>query len=170
MGKPQITPELSERLSGLMLRDQLRLAHRPDPARIAQAQARVDKRASAVPEGENRTIAGEEGGAALMIKEGVLDQDPKPQAIFALHVLTQFEVVVELPVEDRDDVAPRVEGSPGIEHRDGGATQGGTGQNSQHEELADEVCRTVALARAVSDGRTADKRRISRPPTCCSGS
>jgi amidohydrolase len=35
--------------------------------------------------------AGEEGGAALMVKEGVLDRDPKPQAIFALHVLTQYE-------------------------------------------------------------------------------
>ena len=40
---------------------------------------------------EEGTPAGEQGGAALMIKEGVLDQDPKPEAIFALHVLTQFE-------------------------------------------------------------------------------
>ena len=40
---------------------------------------------------EEGAPAGEEGGAALMVKEGVLDQDPKPQAIFALHVLTQFE-------------------------------------------------------------------------------
>jgi len=40
---------------------------------------------------EEGAPAGEEGGAALMIKQGVLDQDPKPQAIFALHVLTQFE-------------------------------------------------------------------------------
>ncbi len=40
---------------------------------------------------EEGAPAGEEGGAALMIKEGVLDQDPVPQAIFALHVLTQFE-------------------------------------------------------------------------------
>ena len=49
MGKPQITPELSERLSGLMLRDQLRLARRPDPEKIAQAQARVAKRVESVP-------------------------------------------------------------------------------------------------------------------------
>jgi amidohydrolase len=40
---------------------------------------------------EEGAPAGEEGGAALMVKEGVLNQDPKPQAIFALHVLTQFE-------------------------------------------------------------------------------
>jgi amidohydrolase len=40
---------------------------------------------------EEGAPAGEEGGAALMVKEGVLDQDPKPQAIFGLHVLTQFE-------------------------------------------------------------------------------
>ena len=40
---------------------------------------------------EEGAPAGEEGGAALMVKEGVLDRDPKPQAIFALHVLTQFE-------------------------------------------------------------------------------
>jgi ATP-dependent helicase HrpA len=49
MGKPQITPELSERLSGLMLRDQLRLARRPDPSKIAIARARVAKRAESVP-------------------------------------------------------------------------------------------------------------------------
>ncbi len=41
---------------------------------------------------EEGAPAGEEGGAALMVKEGVLDQDPKPEAIFGLHVLTQFEV------------------------------------------------------------------------------
>jgi amidohydrolase len=41
---------------------------------------------------EEGAPAGEEGGAALMVKEGVLDQDPKPQAIFGLHVLTQYEV------------------------------------------------------------------------------
>jgi amidohydrolase len=35
--------------------------------------------------------AGEEGGAPLMIKQGVL-QDPAPQAIFALHVMPQYEV------------------------------------------------------------------------------
>ena len=40
---------------------------------------------------EEGAPAGEEGGAALMVKEGVLDQDPKPAAIFGLHVLTQFE-------------------------------------------------------------------------------
>jgi amidohydrolase len=34
---------------------------------------------------------GEEGGALMMIKEGVL-QSPPPQAIFALHVMPQFEV------------------------------------------------------------------------------
>ena len=39
---------------------------------------------------EEGAPAGEEGGAALMVKEGVLDQDPKPQAIFGLHVLTQY--------------------------------------------------------------------------------
>ena len=33
--------------------------------------------------------AGEEGGAALMIKEGVLDKDPKPAVIFGLHVGTE---------------------------------------------------------------------------------
>lgn len=35
--------------------------------------------------------AGEEGGAALMIKEGALD-NPRPQAIFGLHVMPNFEV------------------------------------------------------------------------------
>ncbi len=40
---------------------------------------------------EEGVPAGETGGAPEMIKEGVLDQDPKPEAIFALHVLTQFE-------------------------------------------------------------------------------
>lgn len=55
MGKPQISPELSERLSGLMLRDQLRLARRSDPkggidARaIEAAEAKVRKRAESVP-------------------------------------------------------------------------------------------------------------------------
>jgi amidohydrolase len=34
---------------------------------------------------------GEEGGAMLMIKQGVLSSDPKPEVIFGLHVLTQFE-------------------------------------------------------------------------------
>lgn len=35
--------------------------------------------------------AGEEGGAELMVKEGVLSTAPKPEAIFGLHVLTQYE-------------------------------------------------------------------------------
>lgn len=34
---------------------------------------------------------GEEGGAELMIKEGVLSQAPMPEVIFGLHVLTQYE-------------------------------------------------------------------------------
>ena len=41
---------------------------------------------------EEGAPAGEEGGAALMIKEGVLDKDPKPTAIFALHVGNEQEV------------------------------------------------------------------------------
>ncbi|SFF33852.1 carboxypeptidase Ss1. Metallo peptidase. MEROPS family M20D [Fontimonas thermophila] len=35
---------------------------------------------------------GEEGGAAQMIREGVLRNDPQPEAIFGLHLLSQFEV------------------------------------------------------------------------------
>ncbi|KPF84752.1 N-acyl-L-amino acid amidohydrolase [alpha proteobacterium AAP38] len=35
---------------------------------------------------EEGAPAGEEGGAELMIKQGVLSTDPKPQAIFGLHV------------------------------------------------------------------------------------
>jgi len=35
--------------------------------------------------------AGEEGGAELMVKEGVLSSAPQPDVIFGLHVLTQFE-------------------------------------------------------------------------------
>lgn len=35
---------------------------------------------------------GEEGGARLMIKEGVLDTDPKPEAIFGLHSFPDLEV------------------------------------------------------------------------------
>lgn len=35
---------------------------------------------------------GEEGGAELMVKEGVLSNAPVPKAIFGLHVLTEFEV------------------------------------------------------------------------------
>ncbi|HEX4422759.1 MAG TPA: amidohydrolase [Kofleriaceae bacterium] len=37
---------------------------------------------------------GERGGAELMIAEGVLDQEPKPQAIFGLHVLSQLSAGV----------------------------------------------------------------------------
>jgi amidohydrolase len=40
---------------------------------------------------EEGAPAGEEGGAALMIKEGVLE-NPRPQAIFGLHVLPNVEV------------------------------------------------------------------------------
>lgn len=40
---------------------------------------------------EEGVPAGEQGGAALMVKEGVLSNDPRPEAIFALHVLTLFE-------------------------------------------------------------------------------
>jgi amidohydrolase len=35
---------------------------------------------------------GEEGGAALMVKEGVLDKGPKPEVIFGLHINSQTEV------------------------------------------------------------------------------
>jgi len=34
---------------------------------------------------------GEEGGARLMVKEGVLGSEPKPEVIFGLHVFTKFE-------------------------------------------------------------------------------
>jgi amidohydrolase len=37
---------------------------------------------------------GEQGGAELMIAEGVLDQEPRPQAIFGLHVLSQLSAGV----------------------------------------------------------------------------
>ena len=40
---------------------------------------------------EEGTPKGEEGGAALMVKEGVLSTEPKPEVIFGLHVLTMFE-------------------------------------------------------------------------------
>ena len=40
---------------------------------------------------EEGAPAGEEGGAALMIKEGALE-NPRPQAIFGLHVLPSIEV------------------------------------------------------------------------------
>jgi amidohydrolase len=35
---------------------------------------------------------GEEGGAALMVKEGLLQKDPKPEAIFGLHVFNSIDV------------------------------------------------------------------------------
>jgi amidohydrolase len=34
---------------------------------------------------------GEEGGAALMIKQGVMDSDPKPEVIFGLHIGSMYE-------------------------------------------------------------------------------
>jgi amidohydrolase len=40
---------------------------------------------------EEGSPVGEEGGAALMVKEGVLD-DPRPEAIFGLHVSNRFQV------------------------------------------------------------------------------
>ncbi len=40
---------------------------------------------------EEGTPKGEQGGAELMVKEGVLTADPKPEVIFGLHVLTKFE-------------------------------------------------------------------------------
>ncbi|WP_299704339.1 amidohydrolase [uncultured Pontibacter sp.] len=41
---------------------------------------------------EEGAPAGEEGGASLMIKEGVLDKGPKPEVIFGLHMNSQAEV------------------------------------------------------------------------------
>jgi amidohydrolase len=41
---------------------------------------------------EEGAPAGEEGGAHLMVKEGVLTSDPQPGAIFGLHVTPVFEV------------------------------------------------------------------------------
>ncbi|MCC9137891.1 amidohydrolase [Pontibacter silvestris] len=41
---------------------------------------------------EEGAPAGEEGGASLMIKEGVLDKGPKPEVIFGLHINSQTEV------------------------------------------------------------------------------
>jgi len=41
---------------------------------------------------EEGTPPGEDGGAELMVKEGVLSQDPKPDAIFGLHVFPGWEV------------------------------------------------------------------------------
>ncbi|WP_083929401.1 ATP-dependent RNA helicase HrpA [Catelliglobosispora koreensis] len=48
MSKPVPIP--AERLSGLMIRDQLRLARRPDPAFLAAAEDRVQRRTAAVPQ------------------------------------------------------------------------------------------------------------------------
>lgn len=41
---------------------------------------------------EEGAPAGEEGGAALMVKEGVLANEPKPQVVFGLHVTPTYEV------------------------------------------------------------------------------
>ncbi|TJY62163.1 amidohydrolase [Sinimarinibacterium sp. CAU 1509] len=41
---------------------------------------------------EESPPVGEEGGAALMVKEGVLDASPRPDVIFGLHLLSMFEV------------------------------------------------------------------------------
>ncbi|HEX9473480.1 MAG TPA: amidohydrolase [Steroidobacteraceae bacterium] len=40
---------------------------------------------------EEGAPSGEEGGAALMVKEGVLSDEPKPEVIFGLHAWTTFE-------------------------------------------------------------------------------
>ncbi|WP_439881544.1 amidohydrolase [Pontibacter sp. MBLB2868] len=41
---------------------------------------------------EEGAPAGEEGGASLMVKEGVLEKGPKPDVIFGLHINSQTEV------------------------------------------------------------------------------
>ena len=41
---------------------------------------------------EESAPAGEEGGAELMLKQGVFDRAPKPEVIFGLHVFAQWEV------------------------------------------------------------------------------
>lgn len=41
---------------------------------------------------EEGSPAGEEGGASLMVKEGVLDKGPKPEVIFGLHINSQTPV------------------------------------------------------------------------------
>lgn len=41
---------------------------------------------------EEGAPAGEEGGASLMVKEGVLEKDPKPEVIFGLHINSQTPV------------------------------------------------------------------------------
>ena len=40
---------------------------------------------------EEGAPSGEEGGAALMVKEGVLSREPKPEVIFGLHAWATFE-------------------------------------------------------------------------------
>src|SRR5690606_9948503 len=40
---------------------------------------------------EESAPPGEEGGAELMVKQGVLSRDPKPEAIFGLHLFSQYE-------------------------------------------------------------------------------
>jgi amidohydrolase len=40
---------------------------------------------------EEGAPSGEEGGASLMVKEGVLSDDPRPEVIFGLHAWTTFE-------------------------------------------------------------------------------
>ena len=40
---------------------------------------------------EEGAPAGEEGGAVLMVKEGVLSKEPRPEVIFGLHVIAQWE-------------------------------------------------------------------------------
>ncbi|MFD2513771.1 amidohydrolase [Pontibacter locisalis] len=41
---------------------------------------------------EEGAPAGEEGGASLMVREGVLEKGPKPEVIFGLHINSQTEV------------------------------------------------------------------------------
>ncbi len=41
---------------------------------------------------EEGAPSGEQGGAALMIEQGVLDHEPKPSAIFGLHVMSGYDV------------------------------------------------------------------------------
>ena len=59
---------------------------------FAQIQSRLPGTVKLIfqPAEEGRP-AGEEGGAELMVKEGVLSSAPVPEAIFGLHVLTQFD-------------------------------------------------------------------------------
>jgi amidohydrolase len=41
---------------------------------------------------EESPPAGEEGGAQLMLKEGLFEKSPKPEVVFGLHVFAQWEV------------------------------------------------------------------------------